>query len=68
MAAFHVRTVPTVPVEGGQKPGTSGLRKRVAVFQQPHYTENFVQSTLDAIGPAALTGTWRAHRGPRGQS
>jgi len=42
-------TIPTSPIDG-QKPGTSGLRKKTRVFMQPGYLENFVQATFDAIG------------------
>jgi phosphoglucomutase len=45
-----VTRAPTTPI-AGMKPGTSGLRKKVAEFARPHYVENFVQSVFDAVRP-----------------
>ncbi len=47
-----MQTVRTNPIEG-QKPGTSGLRKKTAIFMRPHYLENYVQATFDGIGGVA---------------
>jgi phosphoglucomutase len=46
-----IKVISAVPIDG-QVPGTSGLRKKTAVFMQPGYLENFVQSIFNAIGGA----------------
>ncbi len=44
-----MQNVRTTSIEG-QKPGTSGLRKKTAIFRRPHFLENYVQSIFDGIG------------------
>ncbi|KNC49567.1 phosphoglucomutase/phosphomannomutase alpha/beta/alpha domain I [Thecamonas trahens ATCC 50062] len=50
--AFTISRLETAAYEG-QKPGTSGLRKKVAVMQQPNYVANFVQAIFDAVDDLA---------------
>jgi len=56
---MEVTTVATSPIDG-QKPGTSGLRKKTKVFMAEHYLANFIQSVFNALeaeGVAVKGGT-----------
>lgn len=50
-----IQTLPTQAFTD-QRPGTSGLRKKVGVFMQPHYLENFVQALLDVLNTSDAAG------------
>ena len=49
-----ISTIATKPI-AGQKPGTSGLRKKTPVFMGAHYLENFVQAIFDVVGADGKT-------------
>ncbi|OIV94126.1 hypothetical protein TanjilG_29226 [Lupinus angustifolius] len=55
MVLFNVSRKDTTPFDG-QKPGTSGLRKKVKVFIQPNYLENFVQASFNALTAEKVRG------------
>ena len=45
---IHLRTVNCEPFSD-QKPGTAGLRKKVAVVRQPHYLETYIQAVFNSL-------------------
>lgn len=60
-----IRTIATTPFDD-QKPGTAGLRKKVAVIQQAHYLENFLQAIFNSVpelagGTLVIGGDGRFH-------
>ena len=60
-----ISTIATTPFDD-QKPGTAGLRKKVAVIRQPHYLENFLQAIFNSVpelagGTLVIGGDGRFH-------
>ncbi len=69
---MEILTITSQPFSD-QRPGTSGLRKKVRIFQTPHYLENFVQSIFDTRtdlvdGTLVLGGDGRYYNRPAIQS
>ena len=58
LIASLIMAIQTIPTQtfAGQRPGTSGLRKKVTVFKQRHYLENFVQSLFDVLNAPDAAG------------
>jgi phosphoglucomutase len=55
MENIKLKTIPTTPFDG-QRPGTSGLRKKTRVFMQPGYLENFVQAVFNTVRENSAAG------------
>eukprot|EP00252_Welwitschia_mirabilis_P027425 TRINITY_DN93_c0_g1_i1.p1 TRINITY_DN93_c0_g1~~TRINITY_DN93_c0_g1_i1.p1 ORF type:complete len:583 (-),score=135.10 TRINITY_DN93_c0_g1_i1:304-2052(-) len=55
MVMFSVTKKETTPYDG-QKPGTSGLRKKVSIFKKENYLHNFVQATFNALSTSRVKG------------
>lgn len=57
-SANLIMAIQTIPTQtfAGQRPGTSGLRKKVTVFRQAGYLENFVQALFDVLNASDVTG------------
>ena len=57
----------TAPIDG-QKPGTSGLRKKTKVFMGENYLANWVQSLFSALPQEELTGSSMVRESPPARS